>query len=350
MRLASIIIVLFIYTYQAVGQDGQTREVEFNDGTVMELGNFKTNNYDFPALTMSAGIMAGTRPLGEVDILLPFQVNYMHKKIGFIGFRADIPVLKDFDNQYDFLSSQPGLKTANLLKVHRLLEAGVGFFLLDMDIEHKRKLTVSSRGNTDYVVKLKLPTRYTLGLRSGVFSYRSLMNNYFKSDSLLVGEGGDTLTIGAPVKINSPDLEDVFLTNFSSTSLYLGLDLKKITNTYFEVDDWASEITNLVNVYFDVFFTGKINMENMLVVDSITNGTKSINVLHDNVGGFKYRKTGFRIGLEITGYFTDHSALTFQFEGGVRPGIENVENSDYPLGNRTFFIGRFLYLWGTKFN
>ena len=176
------------------------------------------------------------------------------------------------------------------------------------------------------------------------------INNYFLNSPSLISEDGTVLSNEGPKVINDLELNNVYLTNFSTTSFYLGLDIKRITNTSYEMYDGLNIRKDLWNIYADFFLSSSINMENMLVTDTVNGGSQSYNVLHDNTGGFKFRKTGFRVGFEMTRYLTNHSGLTFQVEGGVRPGIENVNNTDYIFGNRNFAICRLLYTFGMPIN
>ena len=168
-------------------------------------------------------------------------------------------------------------------------------------------------------------------------------------DGPLISEDSITLKYGPSKPINTiEDGEFTLISNFTSTSIFIGIDYWKILNIYYKIDNKKKEFKRVAdNFFFDIFITSFIKMEDMNITNNLL---QKINhdVLHDGPGGFHYRKTGFRIGYERSFFLSNHSSIVGQLEAGMRPGFDNIDNSYFLLGDKLFGFIRIAYNFSSK--
>lgn len=346
--------LISMYAYsQEKKQDGI--EINYDDGTTLVLKSVATNPFSYPQLSFSAGLNFGTFAQNVIDFKVPVQAEYNLPHLGFLRFNAEVPVVPRWNDQFGFLKNQPELRTTNEFRPHWYSEGLLGFSIVDRTINARTRLAMETKytfdKETNYVTHMKLPQRFIFSFRVGFHRYQSILSNIYLDSDSLITEDGEVLSRArfepeAYINTNDPD-ERKFHTNMIVNSPFVGLDLKKIKQVVVEIDDEQFDFKTRMNFFLDVFLFPSIHIDDMMVRDLRFGTINPRDVVHNKGGGFEISKSGFRVGFNYTPYVSNHSAISINYEMGIKPGVTNFEARNALLGKRAYGLIRIMYTWGS---
>lgn len=348
-----VIFILLTGTISNAQIDTVDYKLSRIDGSSLHLQVTSDEPNNLPDLSFTGGLAIGSQPLNLIDIQFAFQARYIFKNYGFIDARFNLPTFPKFDDQYNALDGYSNLRTTNNFNLFDNIDIVLGYNFKDTSYFAYQKLLIRlPNSGKHHRIKRRTLVQYTtkhlIGARLGYYHHQGIINNLFLDEEQLIADNGDYIDVGGPNSVINQNGADVYHTNFSAHSIFIGADVKTFRKLKLKVDGDTMQHSLFYNFFIDLMIAPIINVEDMIVRDFDTGEKTAYNVAHDGVGGFNKMPFGGRIGIEVSKYYDKHDGLTLQAEMGVRPGFSNINNPDAFLGPYFYIQTKLMYTLGFK--